>query len=96
MRSDSQDVFQRLLTFTERLNRAKIHHRLDQVRPEGIMVEIAVPGDRWEVEFMADGSVDVERFRSDGQICGAEAIEKLFEQSSDAGDQAPSIKAKTN
>ncbi len=47
------------------------------------MVEIAVPGERWEVEFLEDGSVDVERFLSDGTIAGAAAIRDLFERFSD-------------
>lgn len=28
------------------------------------MVNVAAPGWRWEVEFMADGSLDIERYRS--------------------------------
>ena len=42
------------------------------------MVEIAVPGERWEVEFFADGTVEVERFVSEGGICGESELEKLF------------------
>jgi len=86
MKPDSQDGFQRLLTFTERLKRAKIHQRLDQVRAEGIMVQIAVPRERWKVEFMVDGSAEVERFHSNGQLAGSAAFEELFARFSDTGD----------
>ena len=29
-----------------------------------VMVEIALPGWRWEIEFMADGALEIERFQS--------------------------------
>jgi hypothetical protein len=47
------------------------------------MVQIAVPGERWEVEFLNDGSVDVEIFRSDGQIHDSTALAQLIQKHSD-------------
>jgi hypothetical protein len=44
------------------------------------MVEIAVPGERWEVEFLEDGAIEVEVFRSSGSIEGAEAIVELVKK----------------
>lgn len=35
-------------------------------RPEAIMVSVAVPGERWEIEFFDDGHVELERFVSQG------------------------------
>lgn len=32
------------------------------------MVLVAVPGQRWEIEFMLDGRIDIEVFYSDGKI----------------------------
>ena len=52
------------------LERGKIHYTLQSCRDEAIMVLVTVPGERWEVEFLADGSVEVERFISDGEIYG--------------------------
>jgi hypothetical protein len=74
----TNDVYPRLLEFLERLERAKIHYRLSHPRSEAVMVEIAVPGERWEVEFLDDGSVDVERFRSNGRIYDESMIDELF------------------
>lgn len=74
---------QPLLTFLRRLSEAKIHHQLTHVRDEAIMVEIAVPGERWEVEVIEDGEVEVEVFRSDGEIRGAEMLDDLFSRFSD-------------
>ena len=42
------------------------------------MVLITVPGERWEVEFFGDGSVEVERFRSHGEIGGEESLQELL------------------
>jgi hypothetical protein len=42
------------------------------------MVEVATPGKRWEVEFMDDGSVEVEVFQSDGTISDENAIVELM------------------
>ncbi len=35
-------------------------------RPEAVMVALAVPGERWEIEFFTDGRIEVERFVSQG------------------------------
>ena len=43
------------------------------------MVVVAVPGQRLEIEFFADGQVEVERFVSPDAIEGAEALAAVFE-----------------
>jgi hypothetical protein len=74
----------KLLDFLSDLDERKIFHRLSQVRPEAIMVEIAVPGERWEVEFFADGHVEVEVFGpSPGIVGGGEALRRLYDRFSD-------------
>ncbi len=77
MNADSPFTIQRLLDFLERLERARIWHRLDHIR-DAILLEVSVPSGKWEIEFFADGHVEVERFRSDGQIGGGEMLESLF------------------
>jgi len=47
------------------------------------MVEVAVPGERWEIELHADGEIGVEVFKSVGGIQGSEALEDLFRRFSD-------------
>ena len=42
------------------------------------MVEVAIPGERWEVEFFADGHVEVEKFIGQAEILGEEELERLF------------------
>ncbi|HEY2589810.1 MAG TPA: hypothetical protein VGI81_28965 [Tepidisphaeraceae bacterium] len=73
----------RLLSFLNELRKGKIHYRLDQHRDDAIMVEVAVPGERWEVEFLDDGSVEAEVFRSDGTIHDSSALDGLLRRHSD-------------
>jgi len=72
-----------LLPFLNDLRAGKIYYELRQRREDAIMVEIAVPGERWEVEFLNDGSVEVEVFRSDGQIYDEGHLKKLIAEHSD-------------
>jgi len=58
----ADNALQSLLGFLTDLEKAGIYFRLDRVRDEAIMVRIDVPGERWEVEFFADGEIEVERF----------------------------------
>ena len=66
-----------LLKFLDRLEGAKVPYRLNHVR-DSIMVEIAVPGERWEIEFFADCHVEFERFMSSGVVKGANKPEALL------------------
>ncbi|MBI3468134.1 MAG: hypothetical protein HY000_34440 [Planctomycetes bacterium] len=78
MSVDAKTTLGALLDFLERLEKHRISYRLEHNRPESIMVVVAVPGERWEVEFMQDGEVEVERFASDGKIGGEELLASLF------------------
>lgn len=80
------DTFRELLALLKRLDEGKIAHRLGQCREEAIMVEVAVPGERWEIEFVDyddEVHVEVERFRSTGDIDDESALEELFAKFSD-------------
>ncbi len=81
------DNLERLLAFLNKLQVAKIYYRLEHVRPDTLMVLVTVPGERWEVEFLADGDTQIERFYSDkrGVVSEDEAmklLEQLFEKHS--------------
>ncbi len=52
-----------LFVFLDQLSQIGIEHRL-AYGANLIAVEIAVPGERWHVEFHDDGSVGFERFVS--------------------------------
>ena len=74
-----------LLMFLNELRRGKIYYRLSQHRDDAIMVELAVPGERWEVAFLNDGTIDVEVFRSDGTITDAAALMPMLAKYGDLG-----------
>lgn len=84
-------TLRQVTSFAERLDAARIHYRLDSIRDGTVMFDIAVPGERWEVEFRDDGSVEVEVFRSDGTVSDEAATESLFERFSEppGGDASP-------
>ncbi|NRD79887.1 hypothetical protein HPT25_21355 [Bacillus sp. BRMEA1] len=72
-----------LIHFLNKLEESNIFYKLNKVRNEAIMVEIVVPGQRWEVEFMEDGVVEIEKFISDGVFYDIKEIETLFKDFSD-------------
>jgi hypothetical protein len=72
-----------LLSFLNSLRDGKIFYRLSQHRDDAIMVEVAVPGERWEVEFLEDGSIEAEVFRSDGGIRDQKVLDDLLMRHAD-------------
>ena len=78
IRQMNRNAFEKLTSFLTDLERHEISYTLAHNRDEAIMVNVAFPGERWEVEFLDDGSVEVERFVSNGQISGDEMLSQLF------------------
>ena len=81
--------FAKLLAFLDRLNKAKIAYRLSQHIRDAISVEARAPGERWELDFFADGDVYVERLRSNGHIDEESSLAELFRLCSDEEQPAP-------
>lgn len=75
--------FDRLILFVQNLEKQAIDYSLAHHRDEAVMVIVAVPGERWEIEFLSDGSVEVEKFVSNGEIAGEEALSELFDRYSE-------------
>lgn len=73
-----------LTDFLARLDNAGIHYSLSNIRQGAVMVNVAVPGERWEIEFMADGDVEVELFKSDGQILDRSILDELLRRHDDS------------
>lgn len=72
-----------LIDFLNELEARKIYYKLNKVRDEAIMVEVAVPGQRWEIEFMDDGTVEIEKFIRDGDYYDGTELEVLLRDFSD-------------
>ena len=70
-----------LFDFLDLLESRRIYFTLSRIR-DSVLVEVSVPGDRWEVEFFADGSVQVEKFKSEGIIYDGSELNVLFAEHS--------------
>ncbi|MDZ8189718.1 MAG: hypothetical protein RMX96_33385 [Nostoc sp. ChiSLP02] len=88
--------FSKLVTFLNQLEQEKISYTLAHHRDETIMVNVAVAGERWEVEFFEDGSVEVERFISSGEINGEEVFSELFAMYAEPESNSVKLSQNTN
>lgn len=81
-------IFDKLVLFLQNLEQQEISYILTHNHEEAIMVSVAVPGERWEVEFLSDGAVEVEKFISNGEIAGEEALSEFFARYSEQEELA--------
>ena len=70
------------LDFLEMLEDRKIFFKLSKIR-DSILIEAAVPEQRWEIEFMRNGAVEIEKFISDGIVYGYKELDNLLSDFSD-------------
>jgi hypothetical protein len=75
--------YDRLLDLISKLRAAKIHFTITSVRNDAIILYVAVPGERWEIELMQSGAMEIEKFKSDGTIQNESALTDLFERFKD-------------
>lgn len=73
----TETAFGKLLAFLDRLERDKVWYRVEHNR-DSLMVLLATPGERWEVDFFEDGRVEVERFVSPGWMEDEGALNRLL------------------
>jgi hypothetical protein len=78
-----KSVFNQFLAFLAELEQGKISYTLAHQRDDAMMIIAVVPGERWEIEFFDDGSVEVERFISNGEIYDKSALSELLAKYSD-------------
>ena len=71
------------IALLNKLESHNIYYELKKVREEAIMIEVAVPGQHWEIEFLDDDSVDIEKFIADGELYNVEELETLFKDFTD-------------
>ncbi len=74
----SDGTIQNLLSLLGRLKVANIFYSLSDQTENAVMVHVAVPGERWEVEFHNNGEVGIEIFVSKGEIQDAASLDDLF------------------
>lgn len=70
---------ERLSRLLCRLKEARIYHQLRDTRENAVSVDVAVPGERWEIDVLEDGTVEVEVFKSDGTIHDESKLSELLQ-----------------
>ncbi len=87
--NSKNNSFQKLLNFLNRLDDASLPYTFEHNSDETLMVLVSIEGERWEVEFFANGEVQVEVFYSvseEGDLEGEEALDRLFLDEEDLED----------
>ena len=77
------DAFQKLMAVLDKLDELRIAYTLTRVREDSVMIQAPAPGERWEIEIMGDGSLEIEVFRSDGRIFGEGKLKDLLDSYSE-------------
>ncbi|EAZ88333.1 hypothetical protein [Crocosphaera chwakensis] len=74
------DFFNKFLTFLNQLEQQKINYQIHHHRDEAVMITVSLVGERWEIEFLDNGDIEVEKFISNGEIEGEEALKEICER----------------
>ena len=57
-----------LTNLIRQLEAAQIHFELARYRDDSVSIRATVPGERWEIDVLDDGTIDFERFVSTATI----------------------------
>jgi hypothetical protein len=90
----NQDAYRNLLALLGQLKDAKIAYELRHSRDDALMIQVNVPGQRWEIEFVDYGDevqVEIERFVSNGHIDDESVLPELFALCSDEEPSPQSV-----
>lgn len=71
---ESKNIFELI----EQLRAAGLQHRIRDDRCGAVSLDVTVPGERWEIDVLSDGTVEVEIFRSTGEIHDEIVLHDLF------------------
>ena len=74
------EPFAKFMRIVRSLEVAQIHFRVDYHRYDAITVEAVVPGERWEIDILDDGTVDFERFVTTGGVVGEDEMKTAIEK----------------
>ncbi len=84
------NAFEHMMQILSLLDEKGIYYRLNKVSTENdcILIDMAVPGERWEIEIDEASNVYIEKFVSDGSIYGEDELDTLLSRYSSTIDQA--------
>lgn len=79
------NTFIKLLAFLNRLDEGGLTYTMEHNREDSVLICVSRDNERWEVDFLADGEIDVEVFYSDEEegLEDEEALDRLFEEDDD-------------
>ena len=66
-----------LPSFLDALDEKHLSYTLGRFR-DSVCVTVAIPGQHWEVEFMDDGGIEVERYISSGEFADERELKELM------------------
>lgn len=72
-------TLQDLIYFLDQLHGKKINFHLDKIR-DSILIELTIPNQMWEIEFMEDGTIEIEKFISTGDKLDRIALDTLISE----------------
>lgn len=78
MTSDSTSGWDQLMKLFSALEIKKLGFNTTTIRSDAVMVSVAVPGERWEIEVFGDGHYEIEIFRSSGEIFSDDQLFELW------------------
>jgi hypothetical protein len=84
-----KNQFHQLLAFLDRLDEADITYTIEHSRDNAVQVTAFAPGEYWEIEFIENEGIEIERFRSNGQIYDESVLKELFVLCSDEEPKKP-------
>jgi hypothetical protein len=73
-----ENHLRKLTDFLEKLDNKGIDYTLSAAVRTSIMVIVALPGERWEVNYFDDGDIGVEVFKSDGTSYSEEKLSEIL------------------
>ena len=78
---NNMNSFQHLLAILEELDNKGIYYRLNKVNTENdtILIEMAIPGEWWEIEIDIQNTVYIEKYVSDGLVYDESELRKLLD-----------------
>ncbi len=70
------------IALLEKLEHNNIYYKLNKIRDNSLMIEVAVPGERWEIELVSYDNekfnIEIEKFKSNGEITSTSELDILF------------------
>jgi hypothetical protein len=74
---DPDQVPWTLPSFLDALDQRHLSYTLGRFR-DSVCVTVAIPGEHWEVEFMDEGGIEIERYIGSGEIADQRVLDELL------------------